>query len=693
METEFGSEFPENSMCGECAMRDNFVSLFRRKASYKPEREWTLPDLMTAARECRFCSLVLKVVSIDYTVKDLNPESTVCSMTVEDFGFTHSGPYDPNTVKRVSRLRFDLMDKDLDSSHIDYIQPSYSEYSHRIQLLAPNTLERSRDLMLLGRPIGQAQMDKTLILDWLSRCEADHHNCRPGCWADEPDLTLRLIDVKRRCVVKAPPNCRYMALSYVWGGVEQLQLESGTFARLTKDGGISNGSQDIPKSIMDAVALVEMLGEEYLWVDALCIMQDDLGDKQQQIGKMDVIYSCAMLTIVSAAGPDANAGLPGALPGSRSVTQFTDSFNGVNMITALCPFSSALNLSTWETRGWTLQEKILSKRLLIFTRHQIFYHCNGATWFEDTILENNDSTIDVVLEEDPDEIRCRKPSLELSAFKRYLKLVNGYFSRNLKYEGDALNAFAGLLKSLSAELGDTHIWGLPKSVFDKAMLWQTINHFPDRRNLGFPSWSWAGWKGGDFAALAQRDAMPPKYDIKPVIKWYRPDDHGGHIIIKSFDSGSREKHSDNAWKLSEDAEMGELQYNKALMPPVSHLLRFWTSSANLRVGPIYPSPRGDDWYANSGKCKLYLVTTLKGTFIGAIHLNKEWMDNRADTLEFIVISRAVFEPGSGYEDAFNVMLIEWQNGVAYRVQLPYFGPFKEETWIEANPQWKLITLG
>ena len=114
-------------------------------------------------------------------------------------------------------------------------------------------------------------MDITLILDWLSPCEADPHNCTPNCWFDEPDLPLRLIDVKQRSVVRAPPNCRYMALSYVWRGVEQLQLKSGTFARLTKDGGISNGRQDIPKSIMDAIALVEMLGEEYLWVDALCM--------------------------------------------------------------------------------------------------------------------------------------------------------------------------------------------------------------------------------------------------------------------------------------------------------------------------------------------------------------------------------------------------------------------------------------
>ena len=132
METELGSELSEN-MCGECEMRANFASLFRRKASFNPERKWTLPALMTAARECRFCSLVLKVVSINNMFKNLKSESTVCSMTIEDFGFTQCEPYDPDTVKRVSRLWFDLKvrGEDQKSSHNDHIQPSYPAFSSK----------------------------------------------------------------------------------------------------------------------------------------------------------------------------------------------------------------------------------------------------------------------------------------------------------------------------------------------------------------------------------------------------------------------------------------------------------------------------------------------------------------------------------------------------------------------------------
>nr|PNR53869.1 hypothetical protein PHYPA_007544 [Physcomitrium patens] len=88
-------------------------------------------------------------------------------------------------------------------------------------------------------------------------------------------------------------------------------------ARLREDGGVSVVTS---KSIVDAISLVEIFGLEYLWVDALCIIQDDDEDRKTQIANMDVVFTCAVLTIVSAAGSDANGGLPGIFPGSRPIT-------------------------------------------------------------------------------------------------------------------------------------------------------------------------------------------------------------------------------------------------------------------------------------------------------------------------------------------------------------------------------------
>ncbi|KAG0558454.1 hypothetical protein KC19_10G029400 [Ceratodon purpureus] len=719
METEPGSKMLANGfMCRECESRsEDFSKYFRNRAgeasteavrewllaSTEPVREWRLDHLKRTARECRFCSLVLKVASIGRTVED---PSAVCSMTVQVLGYIHPDGYcDTDTYEYISRLQFDLKVEGVKQkfSYGDGSQSLYPAYSPGLQLLASDPLSMSEGSMLLGRPIGTTQVDISLIKDhWLSCCEANHPACTPERWFDKaPDLPLRLIDVKRRKVVQAPHNCRYVALSYVWGHLEQVQLKRGTMAKLEEDGGVLIATS---KSILDAIVLVDMLGMEYLWVDSLCIIQDDDGDRARQIANMNVVYACAVLTIVSAAGSDANGGLPGVLPGSRSPTQFTESINGLNLITSQCPFSWAVNESVWNTRGWTFQEKVLSKRLLIFTRHQVFYHCNEATWFEDTIFEKNDSSFMVDMVEDASRELCYKfpntletplvhrelcykfPNMAISLY-RYL--VTGYRARSLTHESDALNAFAGILQSLSAEFSGGFLWGLPQSALQHGMLWATTNHSPDRRNPCFPSWSWAGWKLGGGFELRQPS---PYLDGHLISDWYRVDDRGNHIIIQRvdpgmalFDSGiegSQQHIRSCGLDLSGDAEMGEFRLDSNHL---SHLVRFWTTSTNLLVLPGDPSNGGDG-------CYLCEVMTMGKKHIGNIRLNQKWHTNRTGSFEFIVISRCGGKWINEKWFTLNVMLIEWRNDIAYRVQLPE-EPFQETVWVEANPQWRLITLG
>lgn len=70
-------------------------------------------------------------------------------------------------------------------------------------------------------------------------------------------------------------------------------------------------SLDVPKSICDAIYLVGSIGEQYLWVDALCITQDDVAMQQAQIARMDRIYAKALFSIIAANGDTAEVGLPG----------------------------------------------------------------------------------------------------------------------------------------------------------------------------------------------------------------------------------------------------------------------------------------------------------------------------------------------------------------------------------------------
>ncbi|KAG4441015.1 hypothetical protein IFR05_003522 [Cadophora sp. M221] len=130
------------------------------------------------------------------------------------------------------------------------------------------------------------EIDFSLVKEWISFCSSDYR--KSGCAPDSPDgvQDLQVID---------------FALSYVWGKVQPAQ-------------GADISSSPFPPVVQDSMSVTVTLGYQYLWVDRYCVDQND-NRKHIQLGQMDKIYSCAQLTLVAAAGEDADYGLPGV--GSR----------------------------------------------------------------------------------------------------------------------------------------------------------------------------------------------------------------------------------------------------------------------------------------------------------------------------------------------------------------------------------------
>jgi hypothetical protein len=121
-----------------------------------------------------------------------------------------------------------------------------------------------------------AYCDMKLIREWISLCDSGHHECQP-CTTGLRG-SLRLIDVNQECLVDVlwGQGVPYFALSYPWGSQrQQLILTKNNTSSLYATRGIKNPS----RTIRDAMDLVKKLSERYLWVDALCIIQDDVVDK------------------------------------------------------------------------------------------------------------------------------------------------------------------------------------------------------------------------------------------------------------------------------------------------------------------------------------------------------------------------------------------------------------------------------
>jgi hypothetical protein len=127
-----------------------------------------------------------------------------------------------------------------------------------------------------GRAV-QPIVNFSLIRDWIQSCDTQHDRCSLHAKKLSGVITIRLIDVQGKMIVPVSQGVRYVALSYVWGQNTAPMLTRNTLPLYSSP----NCLQDsiIPETILNAIQLVSAIGERYLWVDSLCIVQDDDSDK------------------------------------------------------------------------------------------------------------------------------------------------------------------------------------------------------------------------------------------------------------------------------------------------------------------------------------------------------------------------------------------------------------------------------
>jgi hypothetical protein len=200
---------------------------------------------------------------------------------------------------------------------------------------------------------------------WISTCEQKHGSeCSPATFNpavlprnSDRQLDFRLIDVEAMCIVYAPRQCRYIALSYVWGrrNKSRLILTSDNEEALMEPGALalSETRTSIPNTILDTMSVVRKLRERYLWVDSLCLLQDGANELRDCVTIMDLFYEMALLTIVAASGEDAWSGLPGVPPTPRRINRLVrDIIPGLKM-TTIVDMDTPLRRSVYSSRAWT----------------------------------------------------------------------------------------------------------------------------------------------------------------------------------------------------------------------------------------------------------------------------------------------------------------------------------------------------
>ncbi len=565
-----------------------------------------------------------------------------------------------------------------------------------------------KDRLLLVRSMPSDRVDVRRIKYGLGDCKAYHGTaCRLTAWRDLNFHGVRMIDVKRRCIVSAPADYQYLALSYCWGDgrkMEHLQLTTANSAQLHTPGELFRDNVRVPSTIRDAIYFTECLEYKYLWVDALCIVQDNMAEKGAQLNLMDRLYKSATLTIVAATGADAWSGLAGVLPGSRSSLQFMELIDGITLVTASKDHIGAIEAATWSKRAWVLQERNLSPRLLVFTPKQVFWERNKAAWAEELQLECFDRHIKIEMDTSLD--RFKKPRTDLSPVQRYAFLLAQYTPRELTNQHDALNAVQGLLNDFEPISPEGFFWGLPESIFDKALLWDfgVYQQAPKPRRAMFPSWCWAGWQafasfsvGSPFdsafqdqsstsnASLGQPESVKDASTVRGEVAWFRvaQDKPSWKAVQNNWigHAGSNfHAESLGRWQAQDLTGLlnSTLQVLERAGTPATHALVFWTQVVMLDVDR---NPHKDNPSAMA-------VRDRDGQDVGYMNLTAEWRSLSPDRLSFILVARNV----RWTESLLDLICVEWVNGVAFRVQVIRNATITDKVWHTLDPEWRLVVL-
>lgn len=338
-----------------------------------------------------------------------------------------------------------------------------------------------------------------LAKERLAKCQEEHKFCPP---ANMPFLPKRVLDVGMGQsnlsvgIHVSEPNEQafYVALSYCWGGPQDITTTSATLQSYTKS--LPTG---LPRTIQDAILVTRSLGFRYLWVDALCIIQDDMSDKSAEINEMGMIYKSATLTIAAASASTVNDGFlqdRPPLPMCRLPFYMADEKEGSIWLRNSDQVHTKEPL---DLRAWTLQESLLSPRILYYAAKDLIWKCHTEQFVP--VQETHNPYYTVSTERLPRRIFGQTQTAgAASQSKTWKRIIQDYSRRELTVSEDRLPALAGLAGELHSFWMDKYVAGMWQRCLLKHLGWwrfSSANKEP-LTTYKSPTWSWASHDGQVF---------------------------------------------------------------------------------------------------------------------------------------------------------------------------------------------------
>ncbi|KAK5657965.1 hypothetical protein OQA88_2517 [Cercophora sp. LCS_1] len=456
------------------------------------------------------------------------------------------------TAKRRA-LRFNLQETKPGSDASEY-RTTWQEYP--LDFAVPGWDWRRGNEGPPSQPVApQADSPQTIALmnQWLDKCQQDHGSvCK---FVGERVITTNFSSPARLIYCGQGPLClvdaadlphdeeglgpSYTTLSYRWG--DPASLHTTTKANL--EASLHALSfDDLPLTFQHAIQITRAIKVSYIWIDALCIVQDDDADKAREIFRMDLIYATAICMISASSSEDTHAGIfqtRPSLPDAhlRSFTLSTDDKErgavSVTIQPYLADWGNAITNGPLYQRGWCFQERLLSKRVIYFTETRVMWECRWAVASEDypSLLDVGQATSLFSPNLPPrvgmDRVRDRvlppgDPRRTRPWIADWCQVVQAYSGRSLTYPSDRLPALAGLAAHFGKKLHNpwdpdmsTYLAGMWKESLAMQLSW-----FPDYTSRR-PSRPGDPWPSPLRTASTLQDVGPADYleDWLPSWSW------------------------------------------------------------------------------------------------------------------------------------------------------------------------------
>lgn len=418
-----------------------------------------------------------------------------------------------------------------------------------------------------------------LVKTWLQDCRLNHKKCDASKLRKaQSDLPSRLIDVadqEKPYVLEVEEHLNhndYLTLSYCWGHGKRLLNTLKSYESFRQALPMDDR---MPLTFCEAFRVTRALGYRYIWIDALCILQDDVIDLNKEMTKMGEIYQNSVVTIFAGKGPSVQAGLFAPRDGAafkpshvsiqiREHGSDTLEQGEVSFVATPYDFEDPLS-----TRAWILQEQVLAQRQLIFTPREIRWTCSTQQLSESRPCEDesergpNKPRVDSSKRTAPtvtlmrslvaslglDAVRTGIPPVSRSHFHVWYQTAASYSARKLTVASDKLPAISAIARLIHTHYGCEYGAGLFKEDLSVGLCWTTdraeadaddyVNSIDEdfEQDYVAPSWSWASLRDAPLVWKGRHDKYSAPEEGIEVLDWQFTYASGAMVPFGKITSG------------------------------------------------------------------------------------------------------------------------------------------------------------